>query len=39
MNPTKEKVMSGVEFTQGICQDGAAILADGNPITIEQVLD
>lgn len=26
------------EFTQGICQDGAAILKDGEPVTIEQIL-
>jgi len=27
-----------IEFTQGICQDGAAILADGHLMTIEEVL-
>ena len=26
------------EFTQGICHDGAAILKDGEPLTIEQIL-
>lgn len=26
------------EYTQGICDDGAAILADGHPITIEKIL-
>ncbi|SEG13892.1 hypothetical protein [Marinobacterium lutimaris] len=26
------------EYTQGICQDGAAILRDGQPMTIEEIL-
>lgn len=26
------------EYTQGICQDGAAILKDGRPMTIEEIL-
>lgn len=26
------------EFTQGVCSDGAAILMDGQPITIEEIL-
>lgn len=25
-------------YSQGICEDGAAILCDGKPITIEQIL-
>ena len=28
--------MSG--YTQGVCQDGAAILKDGQPMTIEEIL-
>ena len=28
-----------IEYTQGICQDGAAILANGEMITIEQILE
>ena len=27
------------EYTQGVCQDGAAILRDGKPLTIEEILD
>ncbi|MGM0825655.1 MAG: hypothetical protein ACQEUY_13160 [Pseudomonadota bacterium] len=27
------------EYTQGVCQDGAAILKDGQPLTIEQILE
>lgn len=27
------------EYTQGFCQDGAAILRDGQPMTIEEVLE
>ena len=30
--------MSEIEYTQGICHDGAAILANGEMLTIEQVL-
>lgn len=30
---------SVAEYTQGICQDGAAILRDGVPLTIEQILE
>jgi hypothetical protein len=26
------------DFTQGVCSDGAAILKDGKPLTIEQIL-
>lgn len=26
-------------YTQGVCHDGAAILKDGQPLTIEQILD
>lgn len=26
------------EYTQGVCEDGAAILKDGQPVTIEQIL-
>ena len=27
------------EFSQGVCEDGAAILMDGQPLTIEQILE
>ncbi|WP_438454970.1 hypothetical protein [Vreelandella venusta] len=27
------------EYTQGVCHDGAAILKDGQPLTIEQILE
>lgn len=27
------------EYTQGVCHDGAAILRDGQPLTIEQILE
>ena len=27
------------EFTQGVCEDGAAVLMDGQPLTIEQILE
>lgn len=27
------------EYSQGVCHDGAAILKDGEPMTIEQILD
>ena len=27
------------KYSQGICQDGAAILLDGGPITIEQIIE
>lgn len=27
------------DFSQGICADGAAILKDGRPLTIEQILE
>ena len=27
------------EYTQGVCRDGAAILKDGQPLTIEQILE
>lgn len=27
------------EYTQGVCHDGAAILKDGQPLTIEQVIE
>lgn len=27
------------EYTQGVCADGAAILKDGQPLTIEQILE
>lgn len=30
--------MSEVEYSQGVCHDGAAILKDGVPMTIEQIL-
>lgn len=26
------------EFSQGVCADGAAILMDGQPLTIEEIL-
>lgn len=26
------------EYTQGVCEDGAAILKDGKPLTIEEIL-
>lgn len=25
-------------YTQGVCQDGAAILCDGKPLTIDEVI-
>lgn len=28
-----------IQYTQGICQDGAAILKDGQPMTIEEILE
>ena len=28
-----------MEYTQGICQDGAAILENGQPLTIEEILE
>jgi uncharacterized protein YlxW (UPF0749 family) len=31
--------MSNTEYTQGICEDGAAILRDGQPMTVEEILD
>ena len=31
-------MMSEAEITQGVCQDGAAILADGQPLTIEEII-
>lgn len=27
------------EYTQGICEDGAAILCDGVPMSIEQIIE
>lgn len=27
------------EYTQGVCQDGAAILKDGQPMTVEQIVE
>lgn len=27
------------DYTQGVCRDGAAILKDGQPLTIEQILE
>tara|TARA_R110002020_G_scaffold315845_4_gene530906 strand:- start:1587 stop:1886 length:300 start_codon:yes stop_codon:yes gene_type:complete len=30
--------VSEIEYTQGVCHDGAAILADGQMLTIDQVL-
>ena len=27
------------EYSQGICEDGAAILENGIPLTIEQILE
>lgn len=30
--------MSNHEYTQGVCHDGAAILKDGSPMTIEEIL-
>jgi hypothetical protein len=27
------------EFTQGVCEDGASILIDGVPMTIEEVIE
>lgn len=27
------------EYTQGVCHDGAAIMKDGQPLTIEQILE
>jgi hypothetical protein len=31
--------MSDHEYSQGICGDGAAILKDGQPMTIEEIVD
>ncbi|MET4160531.1 hypothetical protein ABIE61_000345 [Marinobacterium sp. MBR-111] len=31
--------MSDTEYTEGICEDGAAILRDGQPMTVEEILD
>lgn len=31
--------MSNTEYTQGICEDGAAILRDGQPMTVEEILE
>jgi hypothetical protein len=31
--------MNNPEYTQGICEDGAAILREGQPMTIEEILD
>ncbi len=31
--------MKKVEYTQGCCDDGAAILANGKMLTIEQILE
>lgn len=31
--------MSDHEYSQGVCQDGAAILKDGAPMTIEEILE
>lgn len=31
--------MTNPEYTQGICEDGAAILRDGQPMTVEEILD
>lgn len=28
-----------IEYTQGVCEDGAAILENGQPITPEQIVD
>jgi chromosome segregation and condensation protein ScpB len=36
-NPIDRLVMP--EFTQGVCEDGAAILMDGDPLTIEEILE
>jgi len=30
--------MSEIKYTQGVCQDGAAILANGQMLTIEEIL-
>ena len=30
--------MNQHEYSQGVCQDGAAILKDGQPMTIEEIL-
>ena len=34
-----EKAVSEIEYTQGVCHDGAAILANGQMLTIDQVLE
>lgn len=31
--------MNNPEYTQGICEDGAAILREGQPMTVEEILD
>lgn len=31
--------MNESEYSQGICEDGAAILRDGQPMTVEEILD
>ena len=27
------------QYTEAVCQDGAAILSDGEPITVDEILD
>jgi hypothetical protein len=39
MNSTPPEVGIEKEYSQGVCEDGAAILCDGQPLTIEEILD
>lgn len=38
MNSTPPEVGIEKEYSQGVCEDGAAILCDGQPLTIEEIL-
>ena len=32
------EIINSIEYSQGVCGDGAAILKDGQPMTIEEIL-
>lgn len=36
---TNLKFANSLEFTQGICEDGAAILCNGQPLKVEEILN
>lgn len=38
MNSTPPEVGIEKEYSQGVCEDGAAILCDGQPLSIEEIL-